>query len=70
MMTDFKALSKTQRRIAVEAGLIKRVTDLTGMDKSTISRTFHGHIKVPNPSVAAAINDELARIASSKGRAA
>ncbi len=59
-MNDFIRLRKTAKRKAVEAGIIKRVTSETGKDKGTVSRTFSGAIKTPDPKVVVALHRALA----------
>lgn len=61
-MNEFTKIRKSRRRVAVEKGIIRRVVEMTGMDKSTVSRTFAGKIDNPNPEIAAALKLVLAEL--------
>jgi len=64
-MNAFKSLRKLQKDKVVRSGAIKRVADRTGKDKSTVSRTFSGYIKVPDPQVVAGLREEVRAVLGS-----
>jgi hypothetical protein len=69
-MNEFTKLRKATRRKAVERGIVKRVVEITGKDKSTVSRTLAGKIDNPSPEVAAALREFIDSMQAERGTAA
>lgn len=61
-MKPFEALSKGQREMCVRAGVIRRAAKRSGFTRATVSNTFSGNIKQPNPKVVRALTTEIGLI--------
>jgi hypothetical protein len=61
-MKPFEALSRGQRELCIRAGVIRRAAKRSGFTRATMSKTFSGEVKQPNPKAVRALTAVIAEI--------